>query len=356
MADAPPVILASRSPARARLLRAAGVDVHRSSRPRSTRSACATRSRAEGVPAEDAAVVLAELKAAPRRRPGRPRVPSCSAPTRSLDVDGEWLEKPMDRAAAPRPAAPAARPPPPAGERGRGLPRRSRVWHHVEVAARLDAAVQRRLPRAAISTRRARRSWARVGAYQLEGLGAQLMARVDGDFFTVLGLPLLPAAAVPARPGCADDVIVLGLTGSIAMGKSRAAAAFRALRRAGLRRRCRGPRADGSGRRAPCPRSRRPSPAASTTAGGVDRAALGPAVSSATRRRCVGWRRSSTRWSGRAEGRFPRAAAAVPARRSPSSTSRSCSRPRGEAPCRPGGGGERARHRCRRSARCAGPG
>lgn len=31
-----------------------------------------------------------------------------------------------------------------------------------------------------------------AGAYQLEGHGAQLFTRVDGDFFTVLGLPLLP--------------------------------------------------------------------------------------------------------------------------------------------------------------------
>jgi septum formation protein len=31
-----------------------------------------------------------------------------------------------------------------------------------------------------------------VGAYRLEGLGAQLFEHVDGDYFTILGLPLLP--------------------------------------------------------------------------------------------------------------------------------------------------------------------
>lgn len=31
-----------------------------------------------------------------------------------------------------------------------------------------------------------------VGCYQLEGLGAQLFSKIDGDYFTVLGLPLLP--------------------------------------------------------------------------------------------------------------------------------------------------------------------
>jgi septum formation protein len=31
-----------------------------------------------------------------------------------------------------------------------------------------------------------------VGCYELEGLGAQLFDRVEGDWFTILGLPLLP--------------------------------------------------------------------------------------------------------------------------------------------------------------------
>jgi septum formation protein len=31
-----------------------------------------------------------------------------------------------------------------------------------------------------------------VGAYQLEGIGIHLFERVEGDFFTILGLPLLP--------------------------------------------------------------------------------------------------------------------------------------------------------------------
>jgi septum formation protein len=36
---------------------------------------------------------------------------------------------------------------------------------------------------------------ASVGAYQVEGIGIQLFERIDGDQFTVMGLPLLPLLA-----------------------------------------------------------------------------------------------------------------------------------------------------------------
>jgi len=34
-----------------------------------------------------------------------------------------------------------------------------------------------------------------VGGYHLEGLGVQLFEKIDGDYFTILGLPLLPLLA-----------------------------------------------------------------------------------------------------------------------------------------------------------------
>ena len=40
-----------------------------------------------------------------------------------------------------------------------------------------------------------------VGSYRLEGLGAQLFEAVEGDYFTVLGLPLWPVLAELRRAG-----------------------------------------------------------------------------------------------------------------------------------------------------------
>ena len=40
-----------------------------------------------------------------------------------------------------------------------------------------------------------------VGAYQLESLGVQLFEKVDGDYFSILGLPLIPLLDTLRREG-----------------------------------------------------------------------------------------------------------------------------------------------------------
>lgn len=192
MSTAPPppvVVLASRSAARAALLRGAGVEFAQAEAvvdEAGVREAL----RAEEVSVEDAAVVLAELKAelvSGRAGPGTVVIGG----DQILELEGEWLEKPADRAAA-RAQLLKLR-----GRRHRlvsaavGFRNGARVWHHVAAAevwvrpfgeAFLDAYLDE-AGEAVLGS---------VGAYHLEGLGAQLMSRVEGDFFTVLGLPLLP--------------------------------------------------------------------------------------------------------------------------------------------------------------------
>ncbi len=184
-----PIVLASRSQARAGILRAAGIaftQVEAAVDEAGVREAL----HAEGVPVEDAAVVLAELKAA--QVAGRaPHEAIVLGADQLLEVEGRWLEKPIDRSASRRQL-----------EELRGRRHRlvsgvvafrggSRIWHHVGVArlwmrGLTDAELDRYLAAAGEGVLGC------VGAYQLEGLGAQLMARIEGDYFTILGLPLLP--------------------------------------------------------------------------------------------------------------------------------------------------------------------
>ncbi|MBP1847176.1 septum formation protein [Rhizobium petrolearium] len=65
------------------------------------------------------------------------------------------------------------------------------VWEHVAhadltVRALSVAFVDRYL------TRVGEKVFGSVGAYQLEGEGIQLFSKIDGDYFTILGLPMLP--------------------------------------------------------------------------------------------------------------------------------------------------------------------
>ena len=40
-----------------------------------------------------------------------------------------------------------------------------------------------------------------VGAYQLEGIGIQLFDKIEGDYFSILGLPLIPLLDTLRREG-----------------------------------------------------------------------------------------------------------------------------------------------------------
>lgn len=188
MSAAPKLVLASGSRTRAAMLEQAGVPAILD-RPLVDEDEVKAAGRAEGVPADAVAEALAELKAQriTRRHPGALVVGA----DQMLDCEGRWFDKPADRAAA----------------RAQLLDLRGkthqlvscavvvrdgeRMWHKTD-SARLtmrnfsEAFLDDYLDRVGDDVLHS------VGAYQLEGLGAQLFHRVEGDFFTILGLPLLP--------------------------------------------------------------------------------------------------------------------------------------------------------------------
>jgi septum formation protein len=187
-ADAPPVILASASAARARLLAAAGVTVERW--PAAVdEDAVRDGFQAEGATPADAAVALAELKAG-RVASTAPPVAIVLGADQILCCGDRWFAKPASLAEA-RAQLEAL-----AGRRHElatavvAFRNGARVWHSVTVArlwlrpcspAFLDDYL------AAIGEQ----ALGSVGAYQIEGPGAQLLARVEGDQFAIQGLPLL---------------------------------------------------------------------------------------------------------------------------------------------------------------------
>ncbi|MGV1793169.1 Maf-like protein [Rhizobium sp. A37_96] len=65
------------------------------------------------------------------------------------------------------------------------------IWEHVSHAnltmrALSDDFIHRHLGRVG------QKALSSVGAYQLEGEGIQLFSEIDGDYFTIVGLPMLP--------------------------------------------------------------------------------------------------------------------------------------------------------------------
>ena len=190
------VVLASTSTSRMALLRAAGV-AFEATAPGVDEDAAKASLLGEGASPRDIADALAELKAV--RVSGRSGALVIGA-DQTLDLDGQL----MDKAASVEEARQRLR-----VLRGRvhklhagvvvardGQP----IWREVQSAtlrmrafsdAFLDGYLERQGPSILSS----------VGCYQLEGEGVQLFDRIDGDYFAILGLPLIGLLDLLRRHG-----------------------------------------------------------------------------------------------------------------------------------------------------------
>lgn len=180
------LILASGSATRASLLRNAGLDFT-AVRPAVDEEAVKQSLRAEGFDVRAQADALAEVKALSVSRRSAGFVIGAD---QMLELEGEALDKPKDRAEAKN-----------------HLERLSGKTHTLMTAAviaRESAVIWRAVdtPRLTVRPLSAgfidgyldaigEAAFQSVGAYQLEGRGAQLFSRIQGDYFSILGLPLL---------------------------------------------------------------------------------------------------------------------------------------------------------------------
>ena len=182
------IVLASRSSIRRELLERAGIP-NRAIPANVDEDAIKATCRSQALDVQTTALQLARSKALDiaHAEPGALVVGA----DQILDLDGDWLGKPRDRADA---ADQLRR----LGGRSHHLVTAvslvsddSELWRHCDVATLtmtpLDAPqIEYYLDTVGESVFDA------VGAYHVEGRGIRLFDHIDGDFFSILGLPLLP--------------------------------------------------------------------------------------------------------------------------------------------------------------------
>ncbi|KCZ84871.1 putative maf protein [Hyphomonas adhaerens MHS-3] len=181
------IVLASGSESRRRLLESAGVEAA-AVRPNVDEDAMKAGLRAEGVSVRDQAMRLAELKSAKvsQRQPGL-----VIGGDQMLALGDEAFDKPKDLDGA--------------RDHLRKLSGKAHTLETAIVVCENGQPVWRHLARPRLTMRSLSEEFiedyvdkvgepllSTVGAYQLEGLGAQLFNKIEGDYFSILGLPLLP--------------------------------------------------------------------------------------------------------------------------------------------------------------------
>ncbi|MDX8495935.1 Maf-like protein [Mesorhizobium sp. VK22B] len=194
------IILASGSPFRKAMLINAGLDIEAVPAEVDERALEAPL-QDSGVSPEDVASILAEAKATEvsERRPGA-LVLGCD---QTLSLGDEIFHKPADMEGARRHLLALS------GKTHQlnsaaVLCRDGEVlWRHVGVAS----LTMRKLDPAFIGRHLARvgaKALGSVGAYQIEGEGIQLFEKIEGDYFTIVGLPLLPVLGELRTLGAID--------------------------------------------------------------------------------------------------------------------------------------------------------
>ncbi|MBT5433146.1 MAG: Maf family nucleotide pyrophosphatase [Alphaproteobacteria bacterium] len=185
--DLAPLVLASKSFGRREMLENAGVTFAVDA-ANVDEDAVKESLRAENAPVEHVAETLAELKA--RRVSARhPGVLVLGADS-MLECEGRWFDKAgtMDEAREHLEAL--------SGFEHRLVTSavlvkdENRLWHHTAVARM----TMRDLSPAFLDDYLAtlgKRACASVGCYQVEGRGLQLFSRIEGDFYAIVGLPML---------------------------------------------------------------------------------------------------------------------------------------------------------------------
>lgn len=190
-----PLVLASRSRARAAMLAAAGIPVEIAPSGVDER-ALEQADRQEDGEGLARRLALAKALDGAARRPGR----LVLGADQTLTLAGEVLHKPADRAQA---AAQLARL---AGTShilasSAAIARDGAALGRVEGQARIrlrtldSAAIERYLDAAGPEV------LASVGVYHVEALGVHLFEMIEGDHYTIMGLPLLPLLALLRRLG-----------------------------------------------------------------------------------------------------------------------------------------------------------